>query len=183
MQKLRIKEIIVVEGKDDISAVKQAVDADLIPVHGYAVKRKSTLEKIKTASERVGVIVLTDPDFAGKMIRKTIEDYVPNVKHAYISREEGTLKDNIGVENAKPEAIISALKKARFKNLEKTKYIFDTNDMLYYGLVGFPNSKSLRQTVGSYLKIGYSNAKQFLSTLNSFDITKEELEEAINKTK
>ncbi len=88
--KKKIKEIIVVEGRDDVSAVKSAVDAEVIEVNGFAVRKKSTLDKIKFAHERKGVIVLCDPDFAGEKIRKTIEDYVPGVKHAYISRKEGT---------------------------------------------------------------------------------------------
>lgn len=172
MKKIRVKEIIVVEGRDDISAVKRAVDAELIEVNGFAVKKKKTLEKIKFAAEQKGVIVLTDPDFAGEQIRKTIENYVPDVKHAYISRSEGTKKDNIGVENAAPEAIISALKAAKFKNAEKREE-FSMSDLIEYGLAGGRDSKNKRQLVGTELRIGYSNAKQFLNKLNYFNITRE----------
>ncbi len=72
--KNKIKETIVVEGRDDITAVKAAVDAELIEVNGFAVRKRSTLEKIKNAQARTGVIILTDPDFAGEKIRKTIEE-------------------------------------------------------------------------------------------------------------
>jgi ribonuclease M5 len=176
----KIKEVIVVEGRDDISAVKRAVEAELIEVNGFAVRRKSTLEKIKFAQERKGVIVLCDPDFAGEKIRKTIEDYVPNVKHAYISRKEGTKKDNIGVENASPEAIIKALEGAKFKEFEGEE-LFSMADLWDHGLVGSNDSKDKRSIVGTELRIGYANAKQFLNKLNNFGITKEEFEKACAK--
>ena len=180
--KKRIQEVIVVEGKDDISAVKRAVDAELIEVNGFAVRRKSTLDKIKNAAERVGVIVLTDPDFAGEKIRKTIEDYVPNVKHAYISRSEGRKGDNIGVENATPEAILKALEGAKGKIVVERNE-FTMMDMIENGLSVGKDSKINRQKLGSVLKIGYANTKQFLSKLNNFGITREEFERGVKEIK
>lgn len=177
MHKKKIEEVIVVEGKDDISAVKKAVDAELIEVNGFGVRRKSTLEKIKFAQEQKGVIVLCDPDFAGEKIRKTIEDYVPGVKHAYISRKEGTKKDNIGVENADAEAILKALEGAKFKEAEGRQE-FQMSDLWDNGLVGSKESKERRTIVGTRLRIGYANAKQFLNKLNNFGITREEFEKA-----
>jgi ribonuclease M5 len=179
--KTRIQEVIVVEGKDDISAVKRAVDVEMIEVNGFAVRRKSTLEKIKNAAARTGVIVLTDPDFAGEKIRKTIENYVPDVKHAYISREEGRKGDNIGIENATPEAILRALESAKFKVVVERKE-FTMIDMMENGLSVGANSKMNRQKIGSVLKIGYANTKQFLNKLNNFGITREEFNEAIQKS-
>lgn len=180
--KKRIKEVIVVEGKDDISAVKKAVDAEMIEVNGFAVRRKSTLDKIKNAFDRTGVIVLTDPDFAGEKIRQTIVNYVPGVKHAYISREEGRKLDNIGIENANPEAILRALEGAKFKISEERKE-FDMIDMMDNRLSVGVNSKMNRQELGSILKIGYANTKQFLSKLNNFGITREEFDNGIKKMK
>ncbi|MBF9015760.1 MULTISPECIES: ribonuclease M5 [unclassified Oceanispirochaeta] len=176
---LKIQELIVVEGVDDVDAVKKAVQAEVLPVHGFAVKSKKTLDKIRFASERVGVIILTDPDHAGETIRDTIEKAVPKVKHAYISRKEGTKKDNIGVENATPEAIRAALEKARFKMVEELE-TFNLEDMDYYGLSGTAGSKEKRQDLGQILHIGYGNTKQFLARLNHFGISRKELEEAID---
>ena len=178
--KKRIQEVIVVEGKDDISAVKRAVDAEMIEVNGFAVRRKSTLDKIKNAAERTGVIVLTDPDFAGEKIRKTIENYVPDVKHAYISREEGRKGDNIGIENADPEAILKALEGAKFK-VATERNEFTMTDMIENGLSVGANSKMNRQKLGSILKIGYANTKQFLSKLNNFGVTREEFQKGVEK--
>lgn len=176
---LKIKETIVVEGRDDVSAVKRAVNAEVLEVNGFAVRKKSTLEKIKFASETTGVIVLCDPDFAGEKIRKTIENYVPGVKHAYISRKEGEKNGDIGVENANPEAIINALEGAKFKETEEIK-IYTMEDMQYYSLTGTPNSKELRQELGKILRIGYGNGKQFLNKLNHYGINRELLEKTLD---
>ncbi len=176
--KKKIEEIIVVEGRDDVSAVKSAVDAEVIEVNGFAVRKKSTLDKIKFAHEKKGVIVLCDPDFAGEKIRKTIEDYVPGVKHAYISRKEGTKKDNIGVENANADAIIAALNGAKFKE-KNNENTFTMADMWDNGLVGNNKSQEIRSIVGKELRIGYANGKQFLYKLNNFGITREELKKAL----
>ncbi len=59
-----IKEIIVVEGRDDVTAVKRAIDAELITTGGFGFP-KGVMERIK-ANERRGVIIFTDPDFAGE---------------------------------------------------------------------------------------------------------------------
>lgn len=80
-----IKEVIVVEGRDDITAVKQAVDAELIAVGGFGINAK-VIERIKEAQKRKGVIVLTDPDFAGEKIRSIISKRVKGIKHAYIAQ-------------------------------------------------------------------------------------------------
>jgi len=122
-----IKEVIVVEGRDDITAVKRAVDAELIAVSGFGINQ-NIINKIKEAQKRQGVIVLTDPDFAGEKIRKIIAKRVPNVKHAYISQKEGTKDGDIGVENASPETIIKALQSAKCEMKEVRKE-FDIQDM------------------------------------------------------
>nr|WP_009904620.1 toprim domain-containing protein [Clostridioides difficile] len=64
-----IKEIIVVEGRDDVTAVKRAIDAELITTGGFGFP-KGVMQRIKAANERRGVIIFTDPDFAGEKIKK-----------------------------------------------------------------------------------------------------------------
>ena len=112
--KKKIKEVIVVEGKDDISAVKNAVDAEVFQVNGHAVRKNKSIEILKLAYENKGLIILTDPDYAGEEIRKYLCRHFPNAKNAYISRASGTKDGDIGVENASPDDIITALEKARF---------------------------------------------------------------------
>ena len=174
---IMIKEVIVVEGKDDISAVKKAVDAEVIAVNGYGINQDS-MNKIREAAKRTGVIILTDPDHAGERIRRMIAKRVPEAKHAYIMREEGTKNGNVGVENADAESIIRALKNAKAVVEEKI-LLFSTRDMVYFKLSGAKDSKLRRQIMGKALGVGYGNTSSFLSRLNSFKITKEEFEKAI----
>lgn len=178
--KKRIKEVIVVEGRDDISAVKAAVDAEIIQTNGFAIRKKGNIEKLRVAYEKKGLIVLTDPDFVGEELRKYIQSFFPNVKHAYISRKEGSKDGDVGVENATPEAIISALEKAKCEVISEEN-LFSMDDIIDNRLSGAPESKELREKLGSILGIGYSNAKQFLSKLNRYGITKEEFQEGLKK--
>lgn len=172
-----IKELIVVEGRDDITAVKKAVDAHVYALGGFAINA-AKLEIIKKAQERQGVIILTDPDFVGEKIRSIISKRIPDVKHAYISRQEGTKNGDIGVENATPSAIIEALNNAKCAACERNNE-FNIEDMIYYGLCGENNSKEIRQRVGKTLRIGYCNAAQFVNRLNGYSITRKELESAV----
>lgn len=174
-----IKEVIVVEGRDDITAVKRAVEAEVIAVGGFGINEK-VIEIIKEAHKRQGVIVLTDPDFAGEKIRKIISKRIPDVKHAYISKAEGLKDGDIGVENASPESIISALKEAKCE-LKTKREAFTMADMMYFGLSGREDSKERRQKLGKALRIGYGNANQFLTRLNNYGITKEEFIKALEK--
>lgn len=174
-----IKEIIVVEGKDDISAVKRAVDAEVISTSGLGLTQK-TIDIIKKASENRGIIILTDPDFPGKKIRNMIVAQIGNCKHAYIPRDKANLKGNIGVENASPEDIREALKNARAESTDN-RAEFTNEDMIYYQLVGSDNASKRRGKLGDELGIGYCSAKQFLKRLNNYGISREELEDGIEK--
>lgn len=62
---MKIKEFIVVEGRDDTTAIKRAVEADTIETNGSAINQ-ATIEKIKRAQETRGVIIFTDPDYPGE---------------------------------------------------------------------------------------------------------------------
>ncbi|MDT8717276.1 ribonuclease M5 [Clostridium sp. 19966] len=172
-----IKEVIVVEGRDDVTAVKRAVEAEVIAVGGFGINEK-VINKIREAQNRKGVIVLTDPDFAGEKIRRIISKRVKGIKHAYISRKDGTKDGDIGVENAKPEIIIEALNKAKCELGEKRSE-FNMQDMFFLKLTGYGDSKDRRDKVGNILGIGYGNAVQFLSRLNNYGVSREELAEAV----
>lgn len=174
-----IKEVIVVEGRDDVTAVKRAIEAEVIAVGGFGINAR-VIERIKTAQEKQGVIILTDPDFAGEKIRKIISKRVQGVRHAYISRDEGTRDGDIGVENASPEAIIKALENAKYEIRDKRNE-FTMQDMIFAGLVGNDKAKERREAFGKELRIGYCNAAAFLSRLNNYGITKEEFAEALMK--
>ena len=174
-----IKEIIVVEGKSDISAVKKAVDAVVISTSGLGINDK-IINNIKKASKNRGIIILTDPDYPGKKIRNILTSEIENCKHAFIPRDKASKNGDIGVENASPEQIREALKNARAENSEEN-HEFTNHDMIYYELIGNDNASKRREKLGDELGIGYCSAKQFLKRLNSFNIKREELEAAIIK--
>lgn len=174
-----IKEVIVVEGRDDITAVKQAVDAEMIAVGGFGINAK-IISRIKEAQKRKGVIVLTDPDFAGEKIRSIIAKRVKGVKHAYIAQEDGLKDGDIGVENASPEVIRKALENAKITLEEKNEF-YNMQDMYHFKLTGQTDSKKRRIILGKELGIGYGNANQMVSRLNNYGITKEEFTDAIDK--
>lgn len=176
---MMIKEVIVVEGKDDIAAVKRAVDAELIATNGYGFP-KGVAERILKAHQQKGIIVLTDPDYAGERIRAKVTALVGSCKHAFISREDGTKADNVGVENASAECILAALEKARPENIQKRNE-FTKIDMMKYNLEASSNASFRREKAGAILGIGYCNAKQFLNRLNNYDISRQELEEALKE--
>ncbi|OIJ20535.1 ribonuclease M5 [Anaerobacillus alkalidiazotrophicus] len=178
---MKIKEIIVVEGKDDTVAVKNAVDADTIETSGSAIGKK-VIEQIKLAKDRRGVIVLTDPDYPGERIRKIISQQVPGCKHAFLPKKEAISKkgNNLGVENATADAIRLALKDAQQESDEWREQI-SSDDLMAFGLIGGKNARKRRERLGDLLKIGFTNGKQLYKRLLMFKITKDEFSEAIRK--
>ena len=174
-----IKEVIVVEGRNDISAVKRAVDVELIATSGFGITNK-TIERIKSAQLRCGVIILTDPDYAGEKIRRTISEKVKGCKHAFLPRELATKDGDIGVENASPESIRAALSKVKTE-VGEDRHEFDMNDLVIFNLSGNAQAASTRDKVGRELGIGYGNSKQFLNRLNRYGITREEFIKATDK--
>lgn len=110
-----IKEVLVVEGKMDVVAINKAVEADCIITEGFNLLPK-TIKNIRAAYEKRGIIILTDPDSAGERIRTYLTRRFPNAKHAFVPCEEATANDDIGIEQASPEAIRKALAKVRTMN-------------------------------------------------------------------
>lgn len=170
---MTIKETIVVEGKDDESAVLAALDANIIITHGYGINN-SILELIKAAYEKTGIIIFTDPDHAGEEIRKRLTNLFPNAKHAYLTRDEAEKQGDIGIENASPESIISALQKAHALQKESSEE-FTMDDLFDLGLTGYPDSAAKRKELGKKLGIGNANARTFLKRLNYMGIKKDDI--------
>ncbi|MFC5464914.1 ribonuclease M5 [Lederbergia graminis] len=178
---MKIKEIIVVEGKDDTIAVQKAVHADTIETNGSAVSFE-TIEKIKLAQQVRGVIVLTDPDYPGEKIRKFIAEHVPECKHAFIEKKLALPKSGrgIGVEHAAPEVIQQALKDAQVM-LEPIDELITKEDLLHAGLIGGPKARERREKIGEILKIGYTNGKQLHKRLMVFQISRADFMNALQR--
>ena len=178
---MKIKELIVVEGRDDTAAVKKSVDAITIETHGYGITNE-TWELIARAYKEPGIIVFTDPDHAGEQIRRRIKERFPRAKEAFLDRASAQKDGNIGIENASPESIRQALSKARCSlEDEGDAGCFTMEHMIRCGLVGQADARSRRQRLGKVLGIGYANARGFLQRLNKFGITEEDLEQALRE--
>lgn len=171
-----IKEIIVVEGKHDTVAVQRAVEAETIETGGSAIDDE-TIERIRLAQERRGVIIFTDPDHAGERIRRIISARVPGCKHAFLDRDQARRKEDIGIENASPEAIRRALEGVRTDMGDKPGEI-SMQDLMDAGLLHHPQAARRRLRMGQLLGIGYANGKQFYRRCRMFQITRSEFEQA-----
>ena len=120
---VKIKEAILVEGKYDKNTLSQIVDAPILETSGFGIfKDKQQLALLRKVAQKRGLIVFTDPDGAGFVIRNHIKSAIPAqyLKHAYIPdiygkehRKAAPGKEGkLGVEGMKPEVIIEALRKA-----------------------------------------------------------------------
>lgn len=176
----KIKEIIVVEGRDDTRRIKESVNADTIETNGSAINAE-ILEQIKKAQKLRGVIVFTDPDFPGEKIRKTISQAVPGVKHAFLKREEArpTHKGSLGIEHASPEVIRASLEAVYTETTYSIKEPISRTFLMEMGLLNDPSAKERRQKLGEALRIGYTNGKQLKKRLEMFAITEQTIRETL----
>jgi ribonuclease M5 len=172
-----IKEIIVVEGKDDTTAIRRAVDAETIETGGSAINRE-IYRKIELAQQRRGVIIFTDPDHAGERLRKLISERIPGCKHAFLTQEEASYKDDIGVENASPDTIRKALANVKTEHESEAAEIH-WDHLIAAGLIIHPQAAHRRLEVGKLLGIGYANGKQFHKRCQMFKITLMEFQAAL----
>ena len=177
-----IKELIVVEGKNDAHAVRQALgEVDIVWTEGYGLSKKK-LDYIAEMAKRKGVIVFTDPDTVGEQIRNRIRMHCPEVKHVYLTRKLATKLGDIGVENADRQEIRRA-----FAHIQQEQGItfknFTIEDLFSVGLAGSMRASEYRLALGRKLGIGDTNAKQFLHRLNSFGISRELFFQAIEEVR
>lgn len=178
---MEIKEIIVVEGKDDTIAIKRAVNADTIETNGSAISEE-TLRRIQHAQEKRGVIVFTDPDYPGRRIRAIIEEHIPGVKHAFLPKEKCIAENGkgVGIEHASDEDLREALKNVYTPLREKpAKEEITMGDLMDARLIGHPSAKNRRIRLGEILNIGMTNGKQLHKRLMMFQISYEQFIQAV----
>lgn len=173
-----LKEVLIVEGRSDVARIQAShIEADMITTDGFNLRPK-TIEQIRVAYEKRGIIILTDPDRAGEQIRKYLTERFPNAKHAFIPRKDAIANNDLGVEQASPEAIREALAKTRCATFEPQTE-FTMTDLTAHALNGTPDAADRRAAVGAILGIGYGNAKQFLKRLNHYGVTRDEWNAAV----
>lgn len=189
---LKIKQAIIVEGKYDKQRLKELVDAPIITTSGFRVfkdKEKQVLIR-KLAQER-GLLILTDSDGAGLVIRNFLKGIVPNdkIKNCYIPRIEGKEKRKaspskegfLGVEGMSPDVLRDALVKCGVEvgeeNEESVSEKLTKTDLMELGLSGGENSALLRRKLMEELGLPpYLSANTFLEIINSLYSKKEVLD-------
>jgi ribonuclease M5 len=175
-----IQQVIVVEGKSDVAAIRRAVEADCLVTGGFSLSDR-LMSQIEAAYHRRGIIILTDPDSAGERIRIHLQKRFPAAGHAFVSCSEATGADGrIGVEKASAADIRSALDKVRLAEIEMGQE-FAFAELLADGLSGGAVSVKKRAFMGAELGIGWANAKTFLHRLNSYGVSRQEYQAALDK--
>lgn len=186
--KLRVREIVVVEGLHDAQRVHEAVDADVWVVGGDRVAQRF-LRQLKRAQVSRGIVILTDPDGPGERIRRRLAQAVPEAKHAFIKKADALAGGRVGVEFARPEKVREALVNARAsvpscgqarsdRPLAAVPYTL--TELMEMGLAGDAGASRKRALLGDILRIGRGNAKGFLKKLNELSVSREEWEEALH---
>ncbi len=178
-----IKESIVVEGIHDKQKIESIFNnTSIIMTNGSEISI-DTINLIKNASKRNGVILFLDPDGPGDIIRKRIEQHVPNVKHAFLRKEDSISANSkkIGIEHASSDKIKEALANVYTlsENIENKISLSDIRDL---GLTGKDNSNILRNKVSRKLNLGITNAKTFIKRVNQFDINIDEIRKIIEES-
>jgi ribonuclease M5 len=172
-----LREVIVVEGRNDRAAVLRALDAEVNTTGGFALN-EATMMRIRTAYEKRGIIILTDPDYAGERIRKLLTRQFPAAGQAFIAQKDAERNGDTGVEWAKAETIRNSLAKAHTHTLTASPR-FTMADIFAHDLAGAEKAAQKRRALGEALGIGYANAKTFLARLNNYGVTVADFAQAL----
>ncbi len=199
MDKIKLDEIVVVEGKYDALKLANIVDAVIIPVGGFSVfTSRETRELIVALGQKKGIIVLTDSDEAGFRIRRYINTFAQKieVKNAYLPQIEGKEKRKakmskegiVGVEGTPNELIIKALMQvAQNSAKNKAKSNVTYADLYEAGLSGTSDSADKRREFLRLLGLPPRLSKKALCDVINLICTREEFwqtaEEAQNSVR
>ena len=182
LEKIKIKEAVIVEGRYDKNALSQVCEANIIETSGFNLfNNKSQQEYIRKTAETQGIIIMTDSDASGFMIRNLIKSFVPPeyIKNAYIpdvpGKERRKTKASsdglLGVEGMPPEVLLKALLDA---GAQKCREVSATDDVIQYsdlynkGLCGGSDSRYKRSALLKKLGLPEKlSAKALLLYLNA----------------
>lgn len=194
---LKIKEAVVVEGRYDKNTLSQLVDTIIIETKGFGIfKDSERLSLLRRLARERGLVVLTDSDGAGFIIRNFLKGAIPpgQVKHAYIpdlfgkerrKRQPGK-EGKLGVEGMRPQVLEEALRRAGATFLDQTageqapRRPITKADLFAAGLSGAPDSAARRQALLRRLELPeHMTANAMLEALNVF-CTYEAFQEAVS---
>ena len=181
---LKIREAVVVEGRYDKAALAGVVDALILDTAGFGVfKDHERLALLRRLAEKRGLIVLTDPDGAGFVIRNYLKGAIPKeqLKHAYVPdvygkerRKRAPGKEGkLGVEGMPPEVLRDALLRAGATVLDgdvapRARGDLTPADLFALGLSGVPDAAERRAALLKRLDLPeHMSAKALLAALNA----------------
>lgn len=178
---IKIKEAIIVEGRYDKNTLSQIVDAPILETSGFGIfKDKKQLSLLRQVAQKRGLIVFTDSDGAGFVIRNHLKSVIPAqyLKHAYTPdiygkerRKSAPGKEGkLGVEGMSPEVIIEALRRAG-ATIEGESSVgcheITKQDMMALGFSGGENSAAKRSALIKKLSLPeHMSANALLQALN-----------------
>lgn len=178
---VKIQEAIVVEGRYDKNTLSQVVDATIFETNGFGIfKDKAQMALLRRVAEVRGLIVLTDSDGAGFVIRNHLKSVIPGkyLKHAYIPDIAGKERRKVapgkegklGVEGMTPEVILEVLKRAGATMGACTAEVREPvtkQDLMEMGLSGGPDSAAKRLALLKKLGLPeHMSANAMLQALN-----------------
>lgn len=178
---VKVREVILVEGRYDKNTLRQLVDAPILETKGFGIfKDKQMQAYLREVAKKRGVIILTDADGAGFVIRNFLKGILPKeqVKHAYIPDIYGKERrkaapgreGKLGVEGMKPEVLLEALRRAG-ATLEgeatSPRNEITKLDLYEAGLTGGTNSAAKRKALLEKLQLPeHLSANGLLEALN-----------------
>ena len=179
---VKIRQAIVVEGKYDQNTLSQLVDTTIFQTRGFGVMHdKALLELLRRAAKTTGLIIFTDSDGAGFVIRNFLKGALPKegVLHAYIPDIPGKEKRKrapgkeglLGVEGMTKEILLEALTNAGAEmdgaSVQKTGQPITKLDLYTAGLSGKPDSAARREEFLKQLRFpAHMSANALLQALN-----------------
>ncbi len=189
MDKINIKEAIVVEGHYDAQRLKEFIGSVIIETDGFAVfKDKSIQQFIIKFAKNQGIIILTDSDTAGFRIRSFVAQLVPQelVKHAYIpeiagveKRKQAPSKEGLlGVEGVGEKLLKESILSVANRSSNSCK-TFDTGLLYSLGLSGKPDSANKRRQLLKELGLPTKLTTKSICRILPYILTIEQLKQMI----
>ncbi len=183
MDKRKLRQSIVVEGKYDQNTLRQIVDTAIFTTNGFTdMKDPALLRLLRQAAQTTGLVILTDSDGAGFLIRNTLKSALPEqgVLHAYIPDLPGKEKRKaapgkeglLGVEGMTPEILLKALRDAGAEFEDggappPAREPITKQDLFSLGLSGGPESAKKRAALLKALSLpAHMSANALLQALN-----------------
>ncbi len=179
-QLISLKQAIVVEGKYDKIKLCNFIDATIITTDGFRIfKDKEKRDLIKIFAQKNGIIVMTDSDSAGNIIRSHLKQICPEgtIINVYIPQLSGKEKRKnkpskeglLGVEGLSESVIIEALNRSGVTETNnKRQKLITKSDLFTLGLSGCANSSTLRKDLSDYLNIPIGmTTNAFLDCVNT----------------